>query len=91
MEDAELVDSSYETEAQVKAPRTTYYMAERTRSAHETEVKVMGELINEEVDFGGDEEATGTRIPFNNMEAEAHANALLEWMPSARQRLALGE
>ena len=42
------------------------------RSAHEPEEKV-----DEAVDFGGDEEATGTKISLDNMEAEAHANALL--------------
>ena len=41
MEGAELVDSSYETQTNARAPRTTYYMAARARRAHETEEKVM--------------------------------------------------
>ena len=48
IEDAELVDSPYETQAQAKAPRTTYYMAQQARSAHETEEKATGELFNDE-------------------------------------------
>ena len=62
-EDAELVDSSYEAQADARAPRTTYCAAERVRSAHETGEKVMGEVFNEEgVDPGGGKEAIATKV-----------------------------